>query len=109
MNVFAALADDTRREIVILLAKKGELPVNEISKNFAMTAPAVSQHLKILKEAHVIQMKKHGQKRLYRVDEAGLAEMEIWLMDVRKLWQKRFDALDEYLSKMKKEKGSGKK
>ncbi len=108
MNAFSALADDTRRQIVLLLAKKGELPVNEIKMNFNMTPPAVSQHLKILKEAKVIQMKKHAQRRLYSINESGLHEIEIWLTDVRKLWSKRLDKLDQYLAKMKLEKNYGK-
>lgn len=108
MNAFSALADDTRREIVSLLARKGELPANQISKNFAMTAPAISQHLKILKEARVIQVKKQAQMRLYSVNEAGLDEMEKWIVEVRKLWQKRFHSLGEYLTKLKKERSSGK-
>lgn len=101
MNAFAALADDTRREIVLMLAKKGELPVSEISKNFDMTPPAVSQHLKVLREAKVIQMKKQAQKRLYSIDESGLDEMGDWLKDIKKLWNKRLDRLDEYLLQLK--------
>ena len=101
MNAFAALADDTRREIVLILAKKGELPVSEISKNFDITPPAVSQHLKVLREAKVIQMKKHAQKRLYSINESGLDEMGDWLKDIKKIWNERLDRLDEYLIQLK--------
>lgn len=107
-NAFDALADDTRRGIVMLLARRGELPASQISRNFDMTAPAVSQHLKILRACNVIQMKKQAQMRLYSVNTAGLAEMEKWLTDVRRLWQKRFQSLDQYLTRLKKERSSGK-
>lgn len=107
MNAFAALADETRRGIVILLAQRGELPVSEISKNFEMSPPAISQHLKILKEANVIKMKKQAQQRLYSVDETSLNEIESWVLDVRNIWNRRLNKLDTYLAKLKKERGSG--
>ena len=107
-SAFSALADDTRRGIVMLLAKRGELPASQISRNFDMSAPAVSQHLKILKACNVIRMKKQAQMRLYSVNAEGLDEMEKWLSDVRRLWEKRFHALDAYLIKLKKERNTGK-
>ena len=107
MNAFAALADNTRREIVLLLAEKGEMSATEISDRFSITAPAVSQHLKVLREAKVIHMKKQAQKRLYSIEESGINEIGEWLTDLKKLWNKRFDALDEYLLEMQsKEKKS---
>lgn len=109
MNVFSALADTTRRDIVVLLARKGELSMSDISKNFTMTPPAISQHLKILKEAKVIQVKKEAQMRLYSIDQSGLDEMDEWISEVRNLWTKRFNSLGNYLEKLKKERGIGKK
>ncbi|HMV44313.1 MAG TPA: metalloregulator ArsR/SmtB family transcription factor [Leptospiraceae bacterium] len=109
MNVFSALADTTRRDIVVLLARKGELSMSDISKNFTMTPPAISQHLKILKEAKVIQVKKEAQLRLYSIDQSGLDEMDEWISEVRNLWTKRFNSLGNYLEKLKKERGIGKK
>jgi DNA-binding transcriptional ArsR family regulator len=100
MNAFAALADDTRREIVVLVAKKGELSASEISRKFSMSAPAISQHLKILKEAMLLRMKKDAQRRLYSLNPSGMAEMEKWLVDV-KSWNQRFDRLEGYLLKLK--------
>ena len=110
MNAFNALADDTRREIVFMLAKKGEMSATEISKNFDMTPPAVSQHLKVLKNANVIQMKKQAQKRLYSVDESGINEIGSWLIEIKKLWEKRLDRFDSYVLSLKsKKKNSGNK
>ena len=108
MNAFAALADDTRRAIVRLVAKNGELTSTEISKNFQITPPAISQHLKILKEANVLNMKKDAQKRIYTLNDSGMDEMEKWLLDIRNLWNRRLDRLDKYLLKMKSERSNAK-
>ncbi|EKO78913.1 MULTISPECIES: metalloregulator ArsR/SmtB family transcription factor [Leptospira] len=109
MNAFAALADDTRREIVRLVAKNGELTSTEISRNFKMSPPAISQHLKVLKEAKLLYMKKEAQKRIYSLNNSGMNEMENWLLDIKNLWNKRLDNLDKYLLKIKKEKSRDKK
>src|ERR1700679_1897233 len=109
MSTFSALADDTRREIVRLVAKNGELTSTEISQNFKMSPPAISQHLKILKEANVLNMKKDAQRRLYSLNDSGVNVMEAWLLDIKDLWNKRLDNLDRYLLKMKKEKSYAKK
>ncbi|WP_010577132.1 ArsR/SmtB family transcription factor [Leptospira alexanderi] len=109
MNAFAALADDTRRKIVKLVAKNGELTSTEISQNFKMSPPAISQHLKVLKEAKVLHMKKEAQKRIYSLNDSGMNEMENWLLDIKNLWNKRLDNLDKYILKIKKEKSRDKK
>lgn len=109
MNAFAALADDTRREIVRLVARNGELTATQIGENFDMSAPAISQHLKVLKEAKVLQMTKDAQRRIYSLNDGGMQEMEDWLLEIHTLWKKRLDRLDVYLQKMKKEKSNGKK
>jgi DNA-binding transcriptional ArsR family regulator len=109
MNAFAALADDTRREIVRLVAKNGELTSTEISQNFEMSAPAISQHLKILKEAKILTMKKDAQKRLYSIGDTGINEVETWILEITKLWNRRLDKLDSYLMKLKTERSNGKK
>lgn len=109
MNAFAALADNTRREIVKLVARNGELTSTEISQNFRMSPPAISQHLKVLKEAEVLHMKKEAQKRIYSLNKSGINEMEDWLLDIKNLWNKRLDNLGKYLLKIKKEKLRDKK
>ncbi len=101
MNAFAALADDTRREIVLMLVKNGELSASDISEDFDMTPPAISQHLKVLRDAKIVQMKRQGQKRIYSVDEIGINEIGDWLTGIKKLWHRRLDSLDDYLVKQK--------
>lgn len=109
MNAFAALADDTRRDIVRLVAKNGELTSTEISQNFQMSPPAISQHLKVLKEAKVLHMKKEAQKRIYSLDQTGMKELEDWMIEIKNLWIKRLDKLDRYVLKLKMERTNDKK
>ncbi|TGK00089.1 ArsR family transcriptional regulator [Leptospira langatensis] len=109
MNAFAALADDTRMEIVRLVAKNGELTSTEIGQNFKISAPAISHHLKILKESKVLHMKKDAQRRVYTLNGTRIGEMEEWLASIIDLWHKRMDKLDKYVLKIKKERSSGKK
>jgi DNA-binding transcriptional ArsR family regulator len=89
MNAFAALSDKTRRDIVRMVAKRGELTSSEISQSFKMSPPAISQHLKILREAKVLAMKKDAQKRVYSLSDSGLDEVEDWLLEIKDLWEKR--------------------
>ncbi|TGM81953.1 ArsR family transcriptional regulator [Leptospira mtsangambouensis] len=109
MNAFAVLADETRRDIVRLVAKNGELTSTEISQNFQMSPPAVSQHLKLLKEAKILHVKKEAQKRIYSLNQQGMKEMEDWMIEIKNLWVKRLDKLDRYVMKLKMERSNDKK
>ncbi|TGM62408.1 ArsR family transcriptional regulator [Leptospira meyeri] len=109
MNAFAVLADETRREIVRLVAKNGELTSSEISQNFPMSPPAVSQHLKLLKDAKILHVKKEAQKRIYSLNQQGMKEMEDWILEIKNLWTKRLDKLDRYVIKIKMERTNDKK
>ncbi|MBR30730.1 MAG: transcriptional regulator [Spirochaetaceae bacterium] len=108
MNAFAALSDGTRRDIVRLVATRGQMASSEISENFDMSSPAISQHLKVLKESRVLRMEKKAQKRIYTLDESGMDEIESWLLETRELWKNRMDRLDAHLQAKKKEKRNGK-
>ena len=81
----AALADPTRRRIVELLAER-ELAAGEIARRFDMTAPAVSQHLKILRNAELIRVRSDAQRRMYSIDARGLADLDAWLARYRHFW-----------------------
>lgn len=102
MKPFNALADGTRRKIIGILAEHGELPVAEISKNFSITAPAVSQHLRVLREAGVLKVRKQAQQRFYRIDEKGMEEVGGWLTEVREKWNARLNAMEEHVKEMNK-------
>jgi DNA-binding transcriptional ArsR family regulator len=102
MNIFSALSDPTRRKIVEMLANKGRLSASEIGKNFQMTAPAISQHLKALREANLVLVEKRGQQRIYQINPQGMQELEEWARKMTQLWNQRFDALEQVLEAEKK-------
>lgn len=108
MDTFGALADPNRRSIIELLAVRGELPASEISSKFNITPAAISQHLKILREAELVTMEKRAQQRIYQINTAKMLELETWLKKLTDLWDARFSALDRLLEREKLKKG-GKK
>ena len=93
MQGFAALGDPTRRKIVEMLAAR-ELPAGEIARRFDMTAPAVSQHLKLLRDAGLVNVRRDAQRRIYALDPGGLAELDAWLGRFRRFWSGHPDALE---------------
>jgi DNA-binding transcriptional ArsR family regulator len=103
MDIFYALADPTRRKILELLASKGQLTASEIYKNFSVSPPAISQHLKVLREAELVKMEKRAQQRIYQINSQAMVELADWSKQLAQLWNQRFDALDE-LIKVEKEK-----
>ena len=102
MDMFVALADPTRRNILELLANSGELPATAIYQNFSMSPPAVSQHLKVLREAHLVEMEKRAQQHVYRLNTETLSEFEAWVKHMQQRWEARFAALDIVLEREKK-------
>ncbi len=104
MDRFAALAEPNRRRMIELIAVNGEMTSTEISNEFDISAPAVSQHLKVLREAELVHMEKRAQKRIYSINPEGVDEMWEWLNQMRAFWNARFDALDELLNKKKEKK-----
>ena len=106
---FAALADPTRRAILSRLAS-GEASVNDLSKPFKMSQPAISKHLKVLERAGLISKGLDKQRRPRRIEAAPLAEANEWLEKYRQFWEVRYDNLDNLLEEMKSEqKGKAKK
>jgi len=98
MDKFSALSDPTRRSIVEMLARNGELSATEISSQFQMSPPAVSQHLKILREAQLVVVEKRAQQRIYRINPTAVQELEGWARNLMQLWTQRFEALDALLA-----------
>ena len=105
MDMFVALADPTRRNILELLATSGELPATAIYQHFPVSPQAISQHLKVLREAHLVEMDKRAQKHVYRLNPRTLSQFEAWVQQTRQLWEERFEALDTVLA-MEKQKGA---
>lgn len=97
MDVFSALAEPTRRSIIEMLAKHGQLTATEISDRFAVSPSAISQHLKILREANLVQVEKRAQQRVYSINPQGMQELEDWTRALHQLWNQRFDALEQVI------------
>ena len=97
MDTFVALADPTRRHILELLASNGALPATAIYEQFPVSPQAISQHLKILRETHLVEMEKQAQKHLYRLNPDTLSQFESWVQQTRQRWEERFSALDTVL------------
>ena len=97
MDVFSALSDPTRRSILEMLAGSGSLSATDIYARFPASPPAISQHLKVLREANLVIVEKRAQFRLYRVNPEAMHELEDWVKYVTRIWEERFTALDEVL------------
>jgi DNA-binding transcriptional ArsR family regulator len=96
MDIFTAISDPTRRRIVEYLGA-GAQPAGSITEQFALSAPAISQHLKVLKEASLVSVKIDGQKRIYSLNPQGLDDLEAWLGRMREFWNNSLDALEQVL------------
>lgn len=94
MDAFSALAEPTRRNILEILAHHGQMASSEIAHRFSTTPSAISQHLKILREAKLVSMRKKAQQHLYQVDTTTLAQIEQWSKELQASWDQRFDRLE---------------
>jgi DNA-binding transcriptional ArsR family regulator len=101
VNAIEALADPTRRRIVELLAD-GERSAGEIASHFSVSRPAVSRHLRVLREHGLVRAREQAQRRLYSLDPAPLAELDEWLARYRVFWAQRLDALDTQLRRARR-------
>ncbi len=90
------LADPTRRRIVELLARR-DYTSGELVQEFAVSAPAISQHLNVLREVGWVTTRVQGQSRIQSLNPAGLREVETWLERMRSVWSQRLDALEAEL------------
>ncbi|HEV8573777.1 MAG TPA: metalloregulator ArsR/SmtB family transcription factor [Dehalococcoidia bacterium] len=98
MEPFSAIADPVRRRIVEQLAS-GEKTAGELGEGFAISQPAVSKHLRVLRQAGLVVARAQAQRRLYRLNPGPLAEVDAWLARCRNCWEERFDSLREYVER----------
>lgn len=98
VDKFTALADPTRRSILELLAVRGQMTAGEIHGEFKMSAPAISQHLKVLLHAGLVKVEKRAQQRLYRLNPEGMYQVESWLARFTAEVEARNRRLDELLA-----------
>src|SRR5438876_2728483 len=97
MDVFEALAEPTRRAVLDLLARR-ERSAGELVAAFpSLTQPAVSRHLRVLRESQLVEVRAVGPRRLYSLRPAALAELDRWLESYRRFWGERLDDLEGYL------------
>jgi DNA-binding transcriptional ArsR family regulator len=107
--VFAALADPTRRAILVRLSE-GERSVNELAAPFEISLPGISKHLKVLEKAGLIERTRNAQWRPCRLQAAPLKGAADWIGHYKRFWEESFDRLDEYLKDLaKKQKGKVKR
>ena len=98
MEIWEALADPTRREIVQRLAL-GEATAGSLAAGFDIARPGVSRHLRVLREAEVVDVRQDAQRRIYSLNSGVLDEVEQWCADVRRFWTQRLDALDTEIAR----------
>ena len=98
MSPFEAIAEPNRRRILDVL-RQGERPAGDLVDALAMSQPGVSKHLKLLKAAGLVQVRADGQRRLYRLDPRGMAELTAWLAPHRRFWAEKLSAMEDHLER----------
>jgi DNA-binding transcriptional ArsR family regulator len=96
-DIFQAIADPTRRAIIALIALKAMTP-NAIAEQFDTTRQAVSKHLRILTECELVKQEHQGREIYYSLEIAKMKEIELWLAQFKKIWEDRFNQLDQVLN-----------
>ena len=99
-DVFNAIAEPQRREILVLL-RAGERPVTELAQELRMTQPGASKHLRVLREVGLVRNRKAGKQRLYGLDARELRPVHEWTGGFERFWNESFDRLDEYVQDLK--------
>jgi DNA-binding transcriptional ArsR family regulator len=102
-DVFQAIADPTRRAIIVLLTM-GAMTPNALAEHFDSSRQAVSKHLKILTECELLTQVQQGREIYYHLDIDKMKEIDQWISQFRKIWESRFDQLDNLLANLKKNK-----
>ena len=98
-NAFEVVAEPNRRRILELLCER-ERPVGDLVDELALSQPAVSKHLRVLRDAGVVDVRRDAQRRLYRLVPEPLVEIDDWLTPFREAWARRLDALEAHLDEM---------
>ncbi len=104
-DVFRALADPTRRQVVERLSHS-PASVSELAQPFEMTLPSFVQHLGVLEDCGLVRSRKQGRVRTYQLETERLLMAQTWLENQRSLWEQRLDQLDDYLQQMEQMKGN---
>jgi DNA-binding transcriptional ArsR family regulator len=97
MDVFHAVAEPHRRRVVEILARRGTLTASEICEEFDVTPQAMSQHLRVLREANVLRMERQAQRRLYGLNPRSMDQLRAWSTEMARLWIGRLNRLEKAL------------
>jgi DNA-binding transcriptional ArsR family regulator len=97
VDALLALAEPRRRRVVEILARRGRLSASQICAEFEVTPQAISQHLRVLREADVIRMEKQAQRRLYSLNPQSLGHVQAWAAQMARLWMSRLNRLEHAL------------
>jgi DNA-binding transcriptional ArsR family regulator len=100
-DIFQAIADPTRRSILILLAAQ-PITAGDIADNFDAARSTVSKHIRILTECGLVEANQKGREIYYQIKIERMAEIDLWLDEIRNVWEKQFDKLGQYLEKIQK-------
>ena len=101
-DIFQAIADPTRRAILVLIAAQAMTP-NALAKHFDISRQATSKHIQILNECELLEQEKDGREIYYQLKIEKMKEIDVWLEQFRKIWETRYSQLDELLTKLKSE------
>ena len=99
-DIFQAIADPTRRAIIALIALQAMTP-NAIAENCSTSRQAISKHLRILTECELVKQEQKGREVYYSLEVAKMKEIDQWLEQFRRIWEQRFNQLDDLLSNLK--------
>jgi DNA-binding transcriptional ArsR family regulator len=106
-DAFNAVAEPRRRQILDVLARGGERPVNDLVRELGLAQPQVSKHLRVLREVGAVDVRDEGRQRLYRLNGRALKPIHDWVKNYERSWSERFAHLDAVLEELKQEEAEG--
>lgn len=105
-TMWSALAEPNRLQIVELL-RSGPLSVGEITERLGLRQPQASKHLRVLSDAGIVEVHAVANRRIYKLRHQAFQEMDVWLDSFRRVWDEKFDRLDDYLQELQKRRSTG--
>lgn len=105
-TMWSALAEPNRLQIVELL-RSGPLSVGEITERLGLRQPQASKHLRVLSDAGIVEVHAVANRRIYKLRHQAFQEMDLWLDSFRRVWDEKFDRLDDYLQELQKRRSTG--
>lgn len=101
-DVFTAIADATRRDLLLRLATDGEQSVSQLLEPLSVSQPTISKHLRVLREAGLVRSRKAGRLMVYQIEASQLQQVYDWVAHFEQHWDEKLDALGKYLDKKRR-------